>query len=72
MHDTLDRLAALYDAQRSDVALAFLLKHPARPIVLLGTQRPERLKAARNALAIPLTRQQWYSILETSCGEPMP
>ena len=72
LHETLDRLAALYDAQRSDVALAFLLKHPARPIVLLGTQRPERLRAARNALAIPLTRQQWYSILETSRGEPMP
>jgi predicted oxidoreductase len=72
VQETLDRIAALYDVRRSDVALAFLLKHPARPIVLLGTQRPERLAAARQALSVPLSRQQWYSILEAARGAPMP
>ncbi|MEE2920803.1 MAG: aldo/keto reductase [Pseudomonadota bacterium] len=72
VQETLDRIATLYDVRRSDVALAFLLKHPARPIVLLGTQRPERLAAARQALSVPLSRQQWYSILEAARGAPMP
>ena len=72
IHAALDRIAAQQEAGRSDVALAFVLKHPARPVVLLGTQTPARLKAAVRALDIELSRQDWYSILEASRGAPMP
>lgn len=54
------------------MALAFILMHPARPVVLLGTQTPARLKAATRALEIDLSRQDWYSIIEASRGAPMP
>jgi 6-dehydroglucose reductase len=72
VHKVLDGIAAAHDARRSDVALAFVLMHPAQPIVLLGTQTPARLKAATRALDIELSRQEWYSIIEASRGAPMP
>jgi len=72
VHAALDRIASTHGARRSDVALAFLLRHPARPVVLLGTQTPNRLKAAIRALEIDLSRQDWYSIIEASRGAPMP
>ena len=72
VHVELDRLAHQHGVTRSDIALAFVLKHPARPVALLGTQTPERLKAAMRALEVNLSRRDWYAILEASRGTPMP
>lgn len=72
VHAALDRIAAAQGVRRSDVALAFVLMHPAQPIVLLGTQTPARLAAARRALDLRLSRQDWYSIVEAARGRPMP
>ena len=46
----LDGLAAREGVDRATVALAFALAHPARPVAIIGTQRPERLRAALDAL----------------------
>jgi len=56
------------------VALAFVLKHPSRPVPVLGTSRSERLRSYVLAedLAAALDRQQWFSILEASRGAPVP
>jgi len=72
VHQALDRIAAGHGVSRSEVALAFVLMHPAQPIVLLGTQTPARLKAATRALEIQLSRPDWYSIIEASRGAAMP
>ena len=70
--DVLDGLAALHDTTRSAIALAFVLRHPSNPIALLGTQSPDRLRAAVDALAVPLSRRSWYNIVEAYRGVPMP
>lgn len=54
------------------VALAWLLKHPARIQPILGTARPERLRACAHALDIELTRDEWYSLFAAARGRPMP
>ncbi len=69
---TLDRLAAREQVGREAVALAFLLAHPAGVIPIVGTQRPERIRAIPAALDVSLTRADWYAIVETSQGEPLP
>lgn len=69
---TLDELAARYDTDRATVALAFALAHPARPIVLVGSQDPGRLVAATAALEVPLTRTDAYAIVAASEGRPLP
>ncbi len=68
----LDELAASHGTTRSAVALAFVLRHPARPIPILGTQNPQRIAAATDALKINLSRAEWYSLVVAARGVPMP
>lgn len=68
----LDHLANKYGADRSCVALAFLMGHPAGVVPIVGTQTPARIRNAASAVEIPLTRRDWYDILEARRGTPMP
>jgi predicted oxidoreductase len=68
----LDALAARQGCTREAVALAFLLAHPAGVVPILGTQRPERMRAARDAFRVEISRTDWYRILEAARGEAMP
>ncbi|MGB0497799.1 MAG: aldo/keto reductase [Rubricella sp.] len=70
--EVLDRIAEEQGAQRDHVALAWVLAHPARPIALVGSQSPERIRASARAFDVRLTRRDWYEILEASLGEAMP
>ncbi|NVJ97234.1 MAG: aldo/keto reductase [Alphaproteobacteria bacterium] len=68
----LNRLANAYDTDRASVALAFLMAHPAGVIPIIGTQTPSRIRAATAAFDVPLTRRDWYDILEANLGHAMP
>lgn len=68
----LDGLAAREGVSRSAVALAWTLAHPSRPIVLLGTQRMERVREGLAALRVRLSRQDWYAVMQASQGGPLP
>jgi len=54
------------------IVLAWLLKHPAKIIPVLGTTRPDRLAACAKAVDVSLTREEWYKLFETARGRPMP
>jgi predicted oxidoreductase len=68
----LDQTAARLSATREQVALAWLLKHPAGVLPILGTGKIERLQSQILAEKISLDRQDWFEILEASRGEPVP
>jgi predicted oxidoreductase len=70
--DVLDRLAERESTDRATVALAFVLAHPARPVAIVGTQRPDRLVTATGALDIDLDRTDAYAIVQASEGVPLP
>lgn len=70
--DLLDLFAARAGATRASVALAFVLAHPARPIPIIGTQNPDRIREASRAIHVELSRSDWYDLLEASLGERMP
>lgn len=70
--EVLDRLAEREGADRSAVALAFVLAHPSRPVAILGTTRPERLQASAAALEVKLDRNDCYDIIEASQGFALP
>lgn len=59
-------------ADISAIAIAWLLRHPARPIPVLGSLKRERLAAMAAALEIRLERQQWFEILKASTGQDVP
>ncbi|GLS28819.1 Predicted oxidoreductase [Mesorhizobium albiziae] len=52
----------------SAIALAWLLRHPARLVPVLGSLKPDRMAGMVRALDIVLDRQQWFAILEASEG----
>jgi predicted oxidoreductase len=68
----LDRIAANRGVNRSSVALAFVLRHPAAPIPILGTQQVARIRLAAEALDVELTRAEWYSLYQAGTGERLP
>jgi aryl-alcohol dehydrogenase-like predicted oxidoreductase len=70
--DVLDELAMREQVTRTAIALAFVLAHPARPVAVVGTQRPERLHDAVRAVGVHLDRADVYRIVQASDGVPLP
>lgn len=68
----LDELAAREGVERTAIAVAFVLAHPARPVAILGSLTPARLVAATRALGVHLDRRDCYRIVEASDGAPLP
>jgi predicted oxidoreductase len=60
--------AGLNTAAIDQIALAWLLRHPAGIIPVLGTGNMDRLRGAMGALQLPLSHDQWFSILTASLG----
>ena len=68
----LDGIARSRGATRLTVALAWLLKHPARIQPVVGSTHPDRICEAVKAADLELTREEWYSLLIAARGEPLP
>lgn len=68
----IDEIAAARSTTREQVAYAFVLSHPSTPVVLLGTQKPERLVAATSSPVQSLERTELYRIVAASEGRPLP
>lgn len=58
--------------QPDQVALAWILAHPAGVIPVLGTGKLERVRQAAAALSLALDRQQWFTIWKASAGHDVP
>jgi predicted oxidoreductase len=54
------------------VALAWILNHPADFVVILGTGNIDRIKRAVEAEEIKLSREQWFMIWQASMGREVP
>lgn len=59
-------------ASIDQVALAWILKHPARFIPVLGTGKIDRIRSAAQAEMIELSREQWFTIWSASTGSGPP
>jgi predicted oxidoreductase len=68
----LDAVAKARGATRMMVALAWLLKHPAKIQPVIGSINPDRIREAARAAELELTREEWYRLLIAARGEPMP
>ena len=68
----LDAVAHRARSPRTAVAYAWLMAHPARPIPLIGSQNLTRIREARSAYTVHMTREEWYWILVAARGARMP
>jgi len=51
---------------------AWLMAHAARVIPIVGSQRVERIREARDAFKVEWTRAEWYAVLQASMGKKLP
>ncbi|MGV3531928.1 MAG: aldo/keto reductase, partial [Chthoniobacteraceae bacterium] len=68
----LDGYAADRGVSRSVIALAWLLRHPAKIIPIVGSVNPDRIVDAAAAVDVELSREEWYTLLEASRGARLP
>ena len=69
---TIAEMAQAKGVSREAIALAWLLRHPARIQPIIGTMKPERIKAACEADGVELTRDEWYRLFIAGRGNQMP
>lgn len=68
----LDAVAENYEVTRTEATLAWLMKHPAEIVPIVGSANPERIKQATEAAEIELTREEWYRIYVAARMKPLP
>lgn len=64
----LKNLCEKYNADENQILLAFLLKHPAKILPVVGTSKTDTIKKFKQSLKINLEIEDWFSILEASRG----
>lgn len=74
------RLAAAAQAMTSrtngasleQLAYAWIMAHPSRPLPIIGTNKLERIQSAAKAVDIVLEREDWYALWEAAQGRKIP
>lgn len=59
-------------ATLEQLALAWIMAHPSRPIPVLGTNQPDRIRAAVKAASIRIDRQDWFVLWTAAKGHRIP
>ncbi|MBB5362031.1 aldo/keto reductase [Deinococcus humi] len=67
----IDEIAAKYGVSNTTIAIAWILRHPAKMQPVTGTTTPERLADCLKAADVHLTREEWYAIL-LAAGNTLP
>ncbi len=62
LNATLDAIAEVHGTTPTAVALAWILRLPAKMQAVIGTTQPSRVRDSALAADVSLTRQQWYEI----------
>ncbi|MDQ8188331.1 aldo/keto reductase [Pelagicoccus sp. SDUM812002] len=68
----LDRQAEKYSVENWVVMLAWILKHPAGILPIVGSTTPERIRTAKKSLEINYEHEDWYRLFEARNGVQVP
>lgn len=71
LNATLDALAQKHGISPSAMAIAWILRHPARMQPIIGTTNPQRVREICKASQISLSREAWYEIYRAA-GNKLP
>ncbi|MGI9547530.1 MAG: aldo/keto reductase [Flavobacteriaceae bacterium] len=72
IHRIIKELQPKYNADASQLLLAWILKHPAFVYPVVGTTDPDRLVDATNATKIDLELEDWFLLHTASLGQKVP
>ena len=71
LNQVINAMAETHNVSNTTIAIAWLLRHPARMQPIIGTTSPERVKQVALASTVVLTRPQWYEIY-LAAGNTLP
>ena len=57
---------------RINARFSWILKHPSNPVVVLGTNKIDRVTSAVGCLECQLSTEEWFSVWEASNGGCVP
>jgi len=66
LNAVIDRLAAAHGVTPIAIATAWIVRHPARMQVVLGTTTPERVTDAAAGADVELTREEWHELFRAA------
>jgi predicted oxidoreductase len=72
VRETVDHLARAHNVPKSVIGLAWLLRHPAGIVPIIGSTNPANIRDAAKADALQLSREEWYMLIEAACGHRLP
>lgn len=72
IEEVMTDLTKKYNSSIDQLALAWLLRHPAQISPVIGTTDPNRIKLAKEALSITLELEDWFLLLVASQGHKVP
>ena len=59
-------------ATEEQMAFAWIMAHPCRPLPVIGTNKIERIRSAAKAAELVLEREDWYALWEAAQGRKIP
>lgn len=68
----LERIGAAQGVDATAVAVAWLLRHPARIIPVMGTNNIERISKIGEAAKVEMDRQTWFELYTLAIGRNVP
>ncbi|MEZ5725734.1 MAG: aldo/keto reductase [Paracoccaceae bacterium] len=68
----LSEIGADHGTDATAIAIAWLLRHPARIIPVLGTNNLNRIRSMSDALRVTLDRETWFELYELGNGFEVP
>ena len=71
LNQAIDAMAAAKGVTNSAIAIAWLLRHPAKMQPILGTTNPQRVRDIARAAEVEMTREEWYA-LYLAAGNKLP
>ncbi|MDD3411844.1 MAG: aldo/keto reductase, partial [Eubacteriales bacterium] len=71
LNEEVARLAKAKGVSDSAIAIAWILRHPAKIQAIIGSMNPERIASICAAEQVELTRPEWYQ-LYLAAGNPLP
>ncbi len=71
VNSVMENIAERYGVSKTSVAIAWILRHPAKMQPVTGTTNTQRLKDSLGATEFTLTREEWYEIYRAA-GNVLP
>jgi predicted oxidoreductase len=71
LNNVLETIGEGFGVSSTTMAIAWILRHPAKIQVVIGTTSPERIKQVAQASGVTLSREQWYEIYRAA-GNTLP